>query len=107
MAKAIKKLPEKRPLAVLDSKGWGGIYVEMNIPDEAADEIMLRNLEIYREVYSSPFFDDKETQKVKAAVETILRAFGRLDEEEFFKRARKVARKLDKDEKHTRTRKRD
>lgn len=96
MAKEIKKLPQKRPLKVLDKEGWGGIYVEMQIPDEAADEIMLQNLEVYRDIYSSPLFDDRHTKKMLAAVETILRGFGRLDEEEFFKRARKVARRLDR-----------
>ena len=80
MAKAIKRLPEKRPLKVLDKKGWGGIYIKMEIPDEAADEIMLQNLEIYRDIYSSPLFGDKHTKKMLAAVKTILRGFGRIDD---------------------------
>jgi len=80
MAKAIKRLPEKRPLKVLDKKGWGGIYIKMEIPDEAADEIMLQNLEIYRDIYSSPLFKDKHTKKMLAAVKTILRGFGRIDD---------------------------
>jgi hypothetical protein len=99
MAKEINKLPKKRPLKVLESKGRGGIYLEMNISDKAADEIMLQNLEFYRAIYISPFFDDKQSKKMLTAIETILRAFGRLDEEKFFKRARKIARKLDKDRK--------
>lgn len=97
MASKEKNSIQKRPLHVLKQKGVGGIYIKIEIPDEAADEVMLQQLKSYREMYRSPFFP--EEKELLLAIETVLHHFRRLSPKSFFSKVKKISKRLDKETK--------